>query len=161
MNRTDKVIVRAELQLFFPDTGDGSPYRPVTTYTTLIGHRPDAESFTSQGQKRLPEPDKQPLLWLPGQTLAVRVGDYFGGIQSTVEETLSFTKVTRVAIRRLQFYFVDGMRWNDLAGFGVPDPNHPGHFTNMDRNTYFPGNSRENWPPYESWSPPGKGSQSP
>jgi hypothetical protein len=91
--------------------------------------------------------DKQPLLWMPGQTLVVRVGDYFDEIQSIVEEKLSFTKVTRVAIRRLQFYFVHGMRWNDLVGFGVPDPNHPGQFTNMDRNAYFPGEPRNDWPP--------------
>src|SRR5882724_4117275 len=32
-NRTDKVIVRVEVQLFFPDTGDGSPSRSVTVYT--------------------------------------------------------------------------------------------------------------------------------
>ena len=32
-NRTDKVIVRAEVQLFFPDTADGSPSRSVTAYT--------------------------------------------------------------------------------------------------------------------------------
>jgi len=159
MNRTDKVIVCAELELYFPDTGDGSPFRTVTEHIMTIGRRPDAGSFTSHGQKRPPEPDKQPLLWLPGQTLVVRVGDYVDEIQSTVEQKLLFTQVTRVAIRRLQFYFVDGMRWNDLAGFGIPDPNHPGQFTNMDRNTYFPGNPRENWPPYESWTPPGRGAK--
>jgi hypothetical protein len=161
MNRTDKVIARAEIQLFFPDTGDGSPFRPVTMYTITIGRRPDAASFTSHGQKLPPEPDKQPLLWLPGQTLVVRVGDYVDEMRSIVEEKLLFTQVTRVAIRRLQFYFVDGMRWNDLVGFGVPDPNHPGQFTNMDMNTYFPGNPRENWPPDEFWTPPGKASLKP
>src|ERR1700741_1950897 len=64
-NRTDKVIVRAEVQLFFPDTGDGSSYRPVTAYTMTMGQRPDVASFTSHGQKRPPEPDKKPLLWEP------------------------------------------------------------------------------------------------
>jgi hypothetical protein len=61
MNRTDKVIVRAELELYFRDTGDGSPFRPVTEHIMTIGRRPDAGSFTSHGQKRPPEPDKQPL----------------------------------------------------------------------------------------------------
>jgi hypothetical protein len=160
-NRTDKAIVRAEVQLFFPDTGDGSGARSVTAYTMTLGQLPEIDAFTSHGQKLPPEPDKHPILFAPGQTLVVQVADYIDPIQSFVEQKLSFSQVTRVAIRRLQFYFEDGTRWNDLVGFGIPDPNHPGQFTNMDRNTYFPGNPRQNWPPSESWTPPGKESKKP
>lgn len=148
-NRTDKMIVRAEIQLFFPDTGDGSPSRAVTAHMITIGQRPDIDSFSSRGQKLPPEPDQRPLLLAPGQTLVVHLADYLDEIRSRVEEKLLFTQVTRLVIQRFQFYFVDGMRWSDLEGFGVPDPNHPGQFTNMDRGRYFPGHPSQNWPPGE------------
>jgi hypothetical protein len=154
-NRTDKVIVRAEIMLWFLDTGNGitPPGRispTVSMYVMTFGQRPEIDSFTSHGQKRPPEPDKQPLLLAPGQTVVIRVGDYVGEMQSIVEQTLPFSQVTRVAIRRLQFYFVDGMRWTDLDRFAIPDPNHPGQFTNLDRGRYFPGHPSQNWPPSDA-----------
>jgi hypothetical protein len=155
-NRTDKVIVRAEIQLWFPDTGDGSPSQPVTTYTITLGQRPDIVSYTNRGQKLPPEPGKQALLHTPGQTLVIHVADYIDAIQSRVEEKIPFAQVTRFAIQRLQFYFVDGTRWNDLNGFGVPDPEHPGQFKNMDRNRYFPGDPSRDWPPPTQQAEPGR-----
>jgi hypothetical protein len=151
-NRTDKVVVRAEVQLFFPDTGNGitpqgriSP--TVTVYTMELGQRPEIDSYASHGQKIPPEPGKQPLLLAPGQTLVIHVADHVDEMHSRVEETLPFSQVTRVAIRRLRFFFVDGMRWTDLDRFGIPDPNHPGQFTNLDSGRYFPGHPSQNWPP--------------
>jgi hypothetical protein len=155
-NRTDKVIVRAEVQLWFPDTGDGGPSQPVTAYTMTLGQRPDIASYRSNGQKYAPETGKPPILVTPGQTLVIHVADYFDAIQSLVEGKLSFSQVTRIAIQRLQFYFVDGMRWDDLHGFGVPDPNHPGQFTYMDRNRFFPGDPRNDWPPPTQQVEPGR-----
>jgi hypothetical protein len=154
-NRTDKVIVRAEVQLWFPDTGDGSPSQPATAYTITLGQRP-IDSYRSNGQKYAPEPNKSPILIAPGKTLVVHVADYLDAIQSLVEAKLSFSQVTRISIQRLQFYFADGMRWDDLHGFGVPDPNHPGQFTYMDRNTFFPGDPRNDWPPPTQQVEPGR-----
>jgi hypothetical protein len=141
-NRTDKVIVRAEIMLYLLD-----PSQLVTAHTIMLGHRPEVASFTKSGQKLPPEPDKQALFLAPGQTLVVRVGDYVDEIQSIVEEKVLFSQVTRAAIQRTRFYFADGMRWDDLVGFGVPDPKHPGEFTNLNKNTYFPGDPHQNWPP--------------
>jgi hypothetical protein len=155
-NRTDKVIVRAEVQLWFPDTGDGSTSQPVTVYTMTLGQRPESDSFASHGQKLPPEPGKPPLLIAPGKTVVVRVADYLDAIQSLVEAKLSFTQVTRLAIQRLKFYFADGMSWDELHGFGVPDPNHPGQFTYMDRNRFFPGDPRNDWPPPTQQTEPGR-----
>jgi hypothetical protein len=155
-NRTDKVIVRAELQLWFPDTGDGSPSQPATTYIITLGQRPDIDSYTSRGQKLPSEPGKQALLHAPGQTLVVHVADFVDAIQSRVEEKIPFSQVTRLAIQRIQFYFVDGLRWTDLNGFETPDPNHPGQFTNMDRNRYFPGDPSQDWPPPTQQVEPGR-----
>lgn len=161
LNRTDKIIVRAEIMLFFPDTGNGSIPQgrispTVMMYTMTLGQRPEIDSYASPGQKYAPEPDKQPILLAPGQTLVIHVADYVDAMQSLVEEKLPFSQVTRLAIRRFRFYFVDGMRWDDLNGFGVPDPNHPGQFTHTDRNTFFPGDPHQNWPPPTQQAAPGR-----
>ncbi|MGH9453839.1 MAG: hypothetical protein ACRD2O_07710 [Terriglobia bacterium] len=156
LNRTNKVIVRAELQLWFPDTGNGSPSQPATAYTMTFGLRPEIDSYASHGQKLLPELGKQPILLAPGQTLVIHVADYVDAIQSRVEEELPFSQITRVTIQRLRVYFVDGMRWTDLDGFGVPDPDHPGQFMRRDGNTFFPGDPRQYWPPPTQQAPPGR-----
>jgi hypothetical protein len=140
-NRTDKAIVRAEIVLLFPDTGDGTPGRPVTAYTITLGQRPEIDAFRSNGQKLSRQLDKKPFFFAPGETLVINVADYVDEIRSIVEAKLLFSQITRVVIERTQFFFEDGMRWNNLYGFGVPNPNHPGQFTNMDRSTYFPGNA--------------------
>lgn len=138
-NRTDRMIVRAEIMLLFPDTGDGIS-QPITEYVITLGQRPEINTFTSHGQKFPPEPDKKPLLFAPGQTLVVPIADYINSIQSIVEERLSLAQVTKVVIRPLQFFFVDGMRW-DENGFAVPDPDHVGDYKSLGPR-FFPGDQR-------------------
>lgn len=142
-NRTDKMIVRAEIMLLFPDTGDGIS-QPITEYVITLGQRPEINTF-SHGQKFPPESDKKPLLFKPGQTLVISISDYIDSIQSLVEEKLPLAQVTKVVIRPLQFYFVDGMRW-DEKGFSVPDPDHLGEYKSIGPKI-FPGDQRRNWPP--------------
>ncbi len=149
-NRTDKVIVRAEIQLFFPDTGNGNtpPGRispTVTAYIIALGQLPDWATYRRDGSKLSPEPTKQPLCLAPGQTLVIRLADYTDAIQPIVEEKVVFSQITTVNIRRLGFYFADGLRWEDI-GYSVPDPNHPGRYTNLGPR-YFPGHPSQNWPP--------------
>lgn len=156
-NRTDKVIVRAEITLWFPETGDGSRSQIITSYTMALGQRPEIDSFTRHGQKLQPQPDKPPILLAPGQTLVIQAADYIDDIQNMLDEFPGIiagkpplAQVTKVAINGRQFYFADGMRWTDLDGFAVPDPNHPGQFTNLDRGHYFPGKPSQNWPPADA-----------
>jgi hypothetical protein len=148
-NRTDKVIVWAGITFYFPDTGDGHS-TPVTMHSITLGQMPEIDSFSNRGQKYPPETDKQPLFLAPGQTLVIRVADHVDAMQSFVEERFAWSQVTRVWIAPFRFFFADGMRWDNLSGFGVPDPNHPGQFTNMDRGRYFPGNPSQNWPPADA-----------
>jgi hypothetical protein len=136
-NRTDHAMVCAQIQLWFPDTGDGSPGQPVTVYTITIGQRPEWSTYLKDGSKLPPDPSKNPLSLAPGQTLLIPVADYIDQIQSTVEEKLLFSKVTRVNIRRFKFYFAGGMRWDD-TGYSVPDGSYPGRYTKL-APTYFPG----------------------
>lgn len=153
LNRTDKIIVRASIKLYFPDTGDGSHSRPVTGFDITLGQLPEIDLFTGKGEKRPPETGRKPLLWAPGQTLDIRLADYIDEIQDMLEQfpgviagEPQLSHVTRVAIDRIQFYFADGLRWGTLNGFDIPDLNHPGKFTNMG-SRYFPGDQTRNLPP--------------
>jgi len=159
-NRTDKEIVCAEVELVFPDTGDGTEARPVTAYTISVGQRPEWSRFVFDGtreelrqldqkkpldaarMKLMPlDPSKKPLSLAPGKTMEIRVADYIGEIQSRVEESLSFSQITRVDIERRTFYFENGMRWN-AGTYAVPLANHPGYYTNL-ASGYFPGDASQ------------------
>ena len=148
-NRTDEAIVWAGFKLYFPDSGDGRS-SPVMVRTITLGQVPEIDSFTSHGEKIPSEPSKRALLLAPGQTLVIQLSDYIDEVQSFVEGTLSWSQVKKVWIAPARFFFVDGMRWDSLYGFGVPDPNRPGQFTNLDRGHYFPGNPSQNWPPADA-----------
>jgi len=158
-NRTNQSIVRAQIVVYFLGSGAS---QSVATYYIKLGERPDAESFTKSGEKRPPEqPSKQPLFFAPGQTFVLHLSDYAEAMQAMIEAKVPFSEVTRIAFLRERFYFADGMRWDDLVGFGIPDPKRPGQYTNFDRQTYFPGDAGKNWPPNEFWTPPGREHKTP
>lgn len=150
-NRTNKKISEIELELLFPDTGDGQS-RPVTTYMIDLGRRPDKVSYvhlygTPQGNLvyRPQPPDKKPLNFSPGQTLTVRIGDYISEIKSAVEHMLPLSEITRVGIRLEVVYCDDGMRWDDLVGFSIFNLDQK-RYMDLGRR-YFPGDPKEYWPP--------------
>jgi hypothetical protein len=137
-NRTDKVIVCAQVNLWFPDTGDGTAGRPVTVYAVTVGQRPEWAKYYRSGKKMTPD-TKTALFLAPGKTLEIKVAEYIDEMQSVVEERLLFSQVTRVNISRSNIYFADGMRWDGAAAsYYVPDLSQPGHYTKLD-DTYFPG----------------------
>lgn len=154
LNRTNKEIVWAELDFTFLDTGDGSPSRPVTVYRLILGQLPEIDSFSSHGRKLPPELDKQPLSFAPEQTLVIHLADYVDAMQAYVEgdcgdfcNKIPFAQVSKISLRRQRFYFSDGMIWDDVNSYGVPDPQHPGQFAYKQRGSYFPGHPSQNWPP--------------
>jgi hypothetical protein len=138
-NRTNKVIVCAEVELLFPDIGDGSVGRPTTGYTISVGQRPEWSLYYRDGTKMLPDATRKPLSLAPGKTLEIPVADYINQIQSVVEEKLPFLQITRVNISRGSFYFEGGMRWEGSSHYySVPETGHPGYYTKLASN-YFPG----------------------
>jgi len=150
LNRTDKVIVHTELQLFFPDTGDGK-VQPVTTYMVSLGQLPEINTYQRNGRKLKPHPEIKPLVFAPGRTLVVPLADYADYIKHTIEDaetSMPFAQITRVNIIEENFYFADGMRWGQL-GFETPDPGHSGIYTNLG-GRFFPGDSTKNWPPTDA-----------
>jgi hypothetical protein len=164
-NRTDQVIVCAEVDLVFPETGDGTS-QPVTSDTLSVGQRPEWSRYVFDGTReelrllnpREPldatrmrltplDPTKKPLSLAPGKTLEIRVADYIEQIQSTVEDpgtygnAKPFSQITRVNVERRTFYFENGMRW-DIGTYAVPLENHPGYYTNL-TSGYFPGDATQ------------------
>lgn len=137
-NRTDKVIVSAQVQIWFPDTGDGTEARPVTVFIMTAGRRPEWAMYHRDGTKMAPDAGK-PLLLAPGKTLELQFAEYLDEIRSVVEEKLPFAQITRVNISRSKFYFEDGTCWDGgSASYLAPDSAHPGHYTKLP-DTYFPG----------------------
>jgi hypothetical protein len=137
-NRTDKVMVCAELELFFPDTGSGSEGQPVTGYTVTVGQRPDWSLYYRDGTRMTPDPTKKPLAVAPGQTVEVSLAGDIDDLQAAVERTLLFSKVTRVNIARENFYFEGGLRWAPAVGYSAPVLDHPGQYSTLAK-TFFPG----------------------
>jgi hypothetical protein len=147
-NRTNKTIEWADIYLVFPDV------QPGLNYSLVIGRMPAVDFFTGKGGKvllhRAEDSERSPLSFAPGQTLVIKLADHIDELQATVEAFMPFPQVTRIAIEPKVFFFKDGMRWDDTTRFGIPDPNQPGKFTDMDRGRYFPGDPFQNWPPAEA-----------
>lgn len=147
-NRTDKEVSEIEIQLFFPDTGDGRS-QPMRSSLVDLGRRPDNVSYvhprgTPQGTivYHPQGPDKKPLALPPGQTLVVHLADYISEIESDAGMPLS--RIKTVIIDRSLVYFDDGLRWDDLTSFSVLNADH-NKFNPLPR-TYFPGNIHNYWP---------------
>jgi hypothetical protein len=150
-NRTNKTIDWAQIYLVVPDTGEGTT-RTLALYSLQLGKIPANHVSLGRGGRPLPKQPEDlaasPLSFAPGQTLVVKLADHFDQLQEAVEQRVLLEQVTRIAIEPHYFFFDDGMRWDAaLHAFGVPDPNQPGKFTNMDKGKYFPGDPFQNWPP--------------
>jgi hypothetical protein len=144
LNRTNKTIVFGQIGLWFPETGDGTPQRPMEVYNLTLGRLPDAAAVSVTTGKPLQQATTaQPISLAPGQTLQVHLSDYINQIRGSVA-AVPFPNVTRVIVRRSSFVFDDGMRW--AGEYSIPDPDHPGKWKNMPP-AYFPGNGHLTWPP--------------
>jgi hypothetical protein len=138
-NQTDKVIVCAEVELWFPEIGDGSLGHPSTMYKITVGERPEWSIYYRDGTKIQPDPDRKLLFLAPGETVEVPVADYLVAIRDRIEEKMLFSKVSRVTLSRHNFYFADGMRWDaNSRGYYVPETGRPGHYTKLAED-FFPG----------------------
>jgi hypothetical protein len=144
-NRTNKTIDWALIYLVFPDVQRG------LNLSMEIGRMPANDFFNGKGGKVMPhtakDDESSPLSFAPGQTLVIRLADHLDEIQSGVEAFMPLQQVTRIEIAPHDFLFEDGMRWDLMTRFGVPDPSQPGKFTDRDRGRYFPGDPFQNWPP--------------
>lgn len=147
LNRTDRTIVRIDVPLGFPDTGNGHT-EPQSIYSLTLGRIPAVAAYSHRTGKPIHiDSHFKPAAFTPGQTLVLHVGDYIEGIRGYVEQQMPLSQATKIDIHRGTFYFDDGMRWQAGGGFSIPDPARPGWFKQMDMGRFFPGHPSQNWPP--------------
>ena len=147
-NRTNKTIDWAQIYVSVPNASEGLT-RTLANYPLQLGKIPANDFFTHRDGTLSPhDPGGSPLSFAPGQTLVIKLGDHLDELQAAFELTVPLEQVKLISIEPHYFLFRDGMRWDAaMQGFGIPDPNQPGKFTNMDRGRYFPGDPFQNWPP--------------
>jgi hypothetical protein len=143
-NRTNKTIVYVNVDLGFPEAGNGVT-EPYAMYMVLLGQIPDVDAIQIYGHQFAYT--ERPLSFGPGQTLDIRVGDYIDAIRAVVEKVMPLNMITKCAITLQTVYFKDGTVWNPGQGFGVPDPKVRLRIDYFKRG-YFPGDKRKNWPPW-------------
>ncbi len=145
-NITDKPIAWAGIDIWFPETGNGSPGQPMALLPISLGRIPDADLpiIRTRSGKPLQIPaTMKPLNLQPGQVIAVHLSGYMGRIRSLVENAMPLMMVTKLKVEVGTCYFEDGMRWGG-GGYVVPDPAHPGGVNHMPSN-FFPGDPRRYW----------------
>lgn len=148
LNRTHKTVAFAIIDLGFPETGDGRT-KPQRAYQLNLGRIPPAADFDRSGEPLPQSPDRLPLSFAPGQTMALRLGDYIEQIRSHVEPVLPLSEGRHLTVSVSHLYFQDGMQWG-TGMFAVPDrQNLSWRF--MDRD-YFPGDMDRNWPGRPGWA---------
>ena len=141
-NRTDLTIVAVNITLGFPETGDGKT-RPQLMYPVQLGRLPSVVAVSGSTGKLIPQDSaREPLKFLPNETLQIDVGNYFDDFKEHIQ---TFAEINKVFIYVGPFFFESGMRWS-AGKFSVPDPERKGRFKRMD-DDYFPGDVLRNWPP--------------
>jgi hypothetical protein len=144
-NRTARTLVSGGIVLGFPELGDGRT-QPQPVSVIHLGQTPAAVAFDYKTGKPLSQQGRKPMTFAPGQTLAIHIGDYMGGIRQAVEGRTSLSTIGKVFIYKGMYYFEDGMKWGGGC-FSLPVPERPGVFRCIPDDDYFPGDMHNNWPP--------------
>ncbi len=145
-NHTNKTIVFAQIEVSFPQLGDGTPQHPKRVYNITLGQIPPTVAINGRtGQPLRQNTNSKPLSFAPGETILLDLGAYLDQLKSAVEGLMPWEQINQIAIRRQSVYFPDGIKWN--LYYEAPDPERPGKYKPMNDPKYFPGDERENWPP--------------
>ncbi len=146
LNRTEKTVVYGELQLGFPETGDGkSAQAPMTIVPLRLGIMPSAVAYLGSGQL-LPQENRPLFSITPGQTVPIPLSPaVYSDIQRNLASRMpDSAAVSRLVVRRGSFIFADNMKWNK-GSFWLPDPQKPGNWIAVSDRRFFPG--KQAWPP--------------
>jgi hypothetical protein len=134
-NRTNKTIVYTSVQIVFPETGELTPPRG---FLLRLGRVPPPIDVLFRPT------DRPPILFLPGQTMVIRLGDYIDQIKSEVEPVFPLAAATKLKIYVESSYFADGMLTFSDAYWSA-DPQDPGKQLRIGPD-YFPGDWNLSWP---------------
>jgi hypothetical protein len=143
LNRTNQTVVFADVDLVFPETGDGFS-SPQDVVNLNLGRIPDAVALDGSGRPHLQPPDWQPLSFGPGQTMVIHLSDHIDRIAAGASPGLPLASAKRLKIVLSAFYFPNGMKFA-ANSYSTPDPEKVGRWVHKPV-TYFLGDPSRNWP---------------
>ena len=143
LNRTNQTIVFADIDLAFPETGDGIS-SPTYVVNLNLGRIPDAVAFDGRGRPHRQPPEQQPLSFGPDRSMVIHLGDHIDQITSGASPGLPLPAVKRLRVILSSFYFTNGMKFAANA-YSTLDPEKAGRWLHKPI-TYFPGDPNRNWP---------------
>jgi hypothetical protein len=146
LNRTNQTIVYSSVYFSFPETSDLLTHSRAVFPLTL-GRIPPSVTVDMNGKAVRQRPESQPILFRPGQTMAIHLGDYIDQIKTDVESVKPLAALTTVEVGFGRFFFADGMQWN--GGYRVLDP-QSSNWRRMGPD-YFPGDMDGRWPGRTGW----------
>jgi hypothetical protein len=123
-NTSTKTIVSGGVILSYPETGDGTPQRPLITTALIRGRRPDHAYMRKDGTltpRHEEGSPSVPLAFAPGATLTLTVGAKLGDLnQATITQAAG--NVSRVTIQLTEYYFDDASMWISGNYFAAEPP---------------------------------------
>jgi hypothetical protein len=145
-NRTNQTIVYAHFNFSFPETTNwATRFRAVFPLT--LGRIPPEAAF--ENGRAIPQPPgSQPIMFRPGQTMAIRLGDYIDQIKAAVEPHRPLAALTTMGLGPATLFFDGGLRWD--GRFRVLDP-QTSAWRRIDDPNYFPGDPDGRWPGRPGW----------
>jgi len=146
LNRTNQTIVYADFTFSFPETTDwASRFRAGSGL--VLGRIPQSAAFGDDGRPIHQPPEAQPILFRPGETMAIHLGDHIDRIKADVEPTRPLAALTAIEVRLVGVFFADGLRWGPR--YMTLDPrSHTWRTMGPD---YFPGDMNRNYPGQPGW----------
>lgn len=146
LNRTNRTIVKAAFTFSFPETSDWAAHiRPV--FSLSLGRIPPSVAF-EKGRPIFQKPESQPLQFGPGQTMAIRLGDYIDQIKADIEPAMPLAALSTLEVGVAGFFFEGGLRWD--GSFRAFDPQSSA-WNRVDDPNYFPGDADGRWPGRPGW----------
>lgn len=145
-NLSNKEIVAASLNVYFPETGTGRGDSPVFGDVISLGRRPAMYAKVGGTNTETLEPagTSPPLHILPGQELTVPLAQYYPEIKQAVEQARPISNLSICNIVLQGVFFSDGTMWAHGHEFKKPDPNAPGRYIEMTADEFWarvPGGS--------------------
>jgi len=119
VNVSPKTMVRAGMDITFPDSGDGSAQHPYLGSQSVSGRVPKIVYLTADGYNLPPWWDHDaPLQLSPGGVLRL----FFAGGSNSTQEWLGQQSAIRAVFMFDTFYFADNSRWSASQYALAPNP---------------------------------------
>jgi hypothetical protein len=129
-NDSPKTLIAGFIQVAFPDLGV-----PVPIKTIDFGRFPDAQLYTSTGEKKQRRPGEVPISIPPGKSVIVNMSTDYQRLEELLESRGSLSKVTLCVIDNGAFYFDDDTRWME-GSFTRADLSKPGTYSPITREDF-------------------------